>query len=419
MMQVNIYYGGRGLIEDPTIYVINKLTEVLKELRVEVTRYNLYEEKHSMSALTRTLKECDGVVLAATVEWMGIGGLLQQFLDDCWLYADKEHLGSVYMLPVVTSMTYGEKDAEYSLIKAWDMLGGISCRGISAYVENHVEFETNPEYGFLIEKEAESLYRAISQKRASFPCSSNAVKKNVLRKNTLDLTPQESEQLSVYASNDSYVKKQKEDIEELAQLFKEMLGDTEGKSDEKTEKSEQTEQTEKIGKTGKIEKAGKTEQIEQTGKIKEQKKPPRENPQVRAEAGRESKTAEAAIRREYENGFTELLPQREEQADKAEKDRMVSRLHSRFRKGLGIAASFYFIFTDGGKNLVVEVQEDALHCYYGKKEDAQVIAKTTTAVFESLLAGDLSMQKAFMTGVLTAKGNFKTLRSFDSLFALN
>ena len=34
MQQINIYYGGRGLIEDPTIYVMNKLTEVLGELNM-------------------------------------------------------------------------------------------------------------------------------------------------------------------------------------------------------------------------------------------------------------------------------------------------------------------------------------------------------------------------------------------------
>lgn len=342
MMKINIYYGGRGLIEDPTIYVINRLTEVLKELRVEVTRYNLYEEKHSISALTRTLKECDGVILATTVEWLGIGGLMQQFLDDCWLYADKDHLKNVYMLPVVTSMNYGEKDAEYSLIKAWDMLGGISCRGISAYVENHVEFETNPEYGVLIEKEAEGLYRSISQKRTTFPCSSNAVRKNVLRKNTLDLTPQESEQLSVYASDDSYVKKQKEDIEELAQLFKEMLGDTEEKAEE---------------------------------------------------------------------------PDGEQKADNhAVKDKTLSQLQSRFQKDTGITASFSIALADENKNLIVDVKADQLTCYYGEKEDADIIAKTTTAVLDSMLAGEMSMQKAFMTGGLTAKGNFKTLRSFDTIF---
>ncbi len=40
MQRINIYYGGRGLIEDPTIYVINKLTEVLEELNINVKRYN-------------------------------------------------------------------------------------------------------------------------------------------------------------------------------------------------------------------------------------------------------------------------------------------------------------------------------------------------------------------------------------------
>ena len=42
-LNINIYYGGRGIIDDPTIYVINKMQEVLEELRVHVERYNLYD----------------------------------------------------------------------------------------------------------------------------------------------------------------------------------------------------------------------------------------------------------------------------------------------------------------------------------------------------------------------------------------
>ena len=30
-MKIAIYYGGRGLIDDPTLYVINKMQEVLEE----------------------------------------------------------------------------------------------------------------------------------------------------------------------------------------------------------------------------------------------------------------------------------------------------------------------------------------------------------------------------------------------------
>ena len=36
-MNIHIYYGGRGLIDDPTLYVIDKMQEVLEELHVKVT----------------------------------------------------------------------------------------------------------------------------------------------------------------------------------------------------------------------------------------------------------------------------------------------------------------------------------------------------------------------------------------------
>ena len=91
-MNINIYYGGRGIIDDPTNYVINKMQEVLEELRVNVMRYNLYEYKNTIPTLPQTLKEADGIILATTVEWYGIGGYMQQFLDACWLFGDKEKI---------------------------------------------------------------------------------------------------------------------------------------------------------------------------------------------------------------------------------------------------------------------------------------------------------------------------------------
>ena len=63
-MRVNIYYGGRGLIDDPTLYVLEKITKVLDELRVTVERYNLYEDKRAITVLPKTLKEADGLDLA-------------------------------------------------------------------------------------------------------------------------------------------------------------------------------------------------------------------------------------------------------------------------------------------------------------------------------------------------------------------
>ena len=122
-MRIHIYYGGRGLIEDSTLYVLSKITEVLEELRVDVRRYNLYENKNEIAVLANGVKEADGVILAASVEWYGIGGLLQQFLDDCWLYADKAKLSNLYMMPVVVSSQPPRRLAAHS--------GCSSCRMFS------------------------------------------------------------------------------------------------------------------------------------------------------------------------------------------------------------------------------------------------------------------------------------------------
>jgi putative sterol carrier protein/putative NADPH-quinone reductase len=336
-MRINIYYGGRGLIEDATIYVMDKLTEVLEELRVEVVRYNLYEDKKGINILSNTIKEADGVILATSVEWFGIGGLMQQFLDACWLYGDKGKLNGMRMLPVVVSTTCGERDAQYVLIKAWELLGGVPCEGICAYVKNHVEFETNAAYAFLIEKRAEELYRLISHRQQSFPTSINVVTETVLQGNTLELTPQESEQLSIYVSDDKYVKKQKEDIQELAQMFKGMLGE------EKTEE---------------------------------------------------------------EDTITE---------EDIEKDRMDA-FKKHFHGQAGLKATYCFNIEEEDSHLLLEVKGEKLVCKYVDSEKADVSVKISTEVLQEIFDGKMTLQRAFMSGAVTAKGDFKVLRNFDLLF---
>ncbi|MBR1572165.1 MAG: SCP2 sterol-binding domain-containing protein [Lachnospiraceae bacterium] len=223
-MKVNIYYGGRGVLDDPTQYVIQKMEKVLTELRVEVHRYNIYENKSMIATLPQTLKDVDGIVLATTVEWLGIGGYMNEFLDAMWLYGDKERISQIYMQPVVMSTTYGEREGLLTLENAWEILGGLPCAGLCGYVDDLVAFEMNKEYAHIIEKKAENLYRTISQKSKGLPTSNQAVTRTVLRTQQLELTPQESEQLSQYASDDNYVKKQKQDIEELSSMYRGLMG---------------------------------------------------------------------------------------------------------------------------------------------------------------------------------------------------
>ena len=211
-MKINIYYGGRGIIGDPSLYAVNKIMKVFEELNVKCERFDLYDMKNNITTLPQTLKDADGIILASTVEWHGVGGYLYNFLDACWLYGDKEKLQSIYMIPVILSTTYGEKDAELDLIKAWVTLGGLIGQGITGYFPDAVELESNENYNLLIEDTAENFYKTINKKKIAMPVSTKEISRKVSKTRPAFLTPQETEQLSKYASDESYVQQQKEDI---------------------------------------------------------------------------------------------------------------------------------------------------------------------------------------------------------------
>ena len=330
-MVINVYYGGRGLLEDPTLFVLDRMIQVLEELRVKVNRYNIYEDKAGIATLPNTLKECDGVVLAVSLEWYGIGGLMQQFLDMCWLYGDKERIADIYMMPVVIATAYGEQDTELYLRRAWDILGGISLNGLTAYADSQEVFERNSAYLSLIERKTEDLYRSINQKVAKLPTSNTEVRNSVNKKRNIDLTPQESEQLSKFVSDDGYVKTQKKDIEELTAMFKQMLGGDEQK------------------------------------------------------------------------------------AEKIYEDDIVESFFTHFHPERNFAAKYVMVIPDIHKNLIVNIGEK-LVCEYGEEQDADVLLRLSSDMLREIFAGKMTFQKGFMSGEITAKGNFKTLRMLDQIF---
>lgn len=327
-MNINIYYGGRGLIDDPALYVINKMQEVLEELRVKVDRYCLFEHKNSITTLPQTLKEADGIILASTIEWYGYGGYMQQFLDSCWLYGDKAKIAEIYMCPVVMSTTYGEREGMENLATAWEILGGRPCSGICGYITNTTSLELNEEYSLIVERKAENLYRTINQHLPCFPASNQAVKDMVASRQNIDLTPQETEQLSQYASDDGYVQRQKEDIQELASLFRNMLS-----------------------------------------------------------------------------------------GDEEEKEEYISELHTAFRPQPGFRAVYNINIQEKKKSLIISVDGSKLECLYGTSEEPNVEMQIARAVFEEIIAGRMSFQRAFMSGTMKMKGDFKILRTLDQIFA--
>ncbi|MCR5411099.1 MAG: SCP-2 sterol transfer family protein [Lachnospiraceae bacterium] len=327
-MKINIYYGGRGIVGDPTNTVITRMQSVLEDINVKVTRYNLYEERRNISALANTLNDCDGIILASTVEWHGTGGFMAEFLDALWLYGNKEKISQIYMCPVVMSTTYGEREGKLNLAQAWEILGGKPCSGICGFVQDSVSFELNDDYATLVEKKAESMYRTISQKTVALPASNQAVRQKVSAAPQIELSPQDAEQLSKYASDDKFVQTQKEDIRELASHFKTLMG----------------------------------------------------NQGVSVE------------------------------------DLLIKDFKDHFVPDPAFSASYNMIVQGIEKPLAIIIKGKELDVHYGSIDKPTVACRIEKEKLINITAGAETFQRAFMTGDMQVKGEFKELRKLDSLF---
>lgn len=324
-MKINIYYGGRGLMDDPTLFVINKMQAVLEELNVKVERFMLCDLKNSILTLPQTLKDADGIILATTVEWYGIGGYMMQFLDACWLYGDKEKISKIYMCPIVMSTTYGEREGKLNLSLAWEILGGLPCSGLCGYIADAAALEMTDGYSTIIEKKAENMYRTINQKPISFPASNQAVKQMVSVSQNTDLTPQESERLSKYAADDVYVQQQKEDIQELANMFRGLM------------------------------------------------------------------SKEPSITESYIKSFKD-----------------------HFKAKAGVKATYNFYIDKKIISIMVDGADAIYDTQAADKADVEITVSVST--MEEILAGRMTFQRAFMSGEMREKGDFKLLRYLDEIF---
>lgn len=327
-MKIAIYYGGRGIIDDPSLTVISKIQSVLEELRVNVVRYNLYECKNTIATLPQTLADVDGIVLASTVEWYGIGGNMLQFLDACWQFGDKEKIAGIYMMPVAMSRTYGEREAQLELVSAWEILGGKICNGICGYIENAIDLELNASYLEYIDKRTENLYRSINQKTVSLPASNKIIKTKVALPRTDNFSPEESAQLSQYVSDESYVQTQKLDIQELSNIYKNQLA-----------------------------------------------------------------TGEKGNYDDYPDAFKRV-----------------------YKPMPGLAGSFLIKIEGKSEDLVIKLTGVGYECGFGTLEKPDVVMEVAKQVFEDILAGRNSFQRAFMTEAMKMRGDFRLVKALDTIF---
>ena len=97
-------------------------------------------------------------------------------------------------------------------------------------------------------------------------------------------------------------------------------------------------------------------------------------------------------------------------------DYYLASLKSKFAPVLDFSGTYMIMISDKEKNIVITIKGNSIAVVFGDNKEADVIGKMKKEIFDSIISGRMTFQRAFMTGDMTAKGNFKTLRMLDEVF---
>ena len=68
------------------------------------------------------------------------------------------------------------------------------------------------------------------------------------------------------------------------------------------------------------------------------------------------------------------------------------------------------------KNLIIDVRGSRLECSYGVAEQPDAEMQINRSAMEDIVNGRMTFQRAFMSGAMKMKGDFKILRMLEQLF---
>lgn len=346
--KVILVYGGNNLANDPTLVAAERVSSVLTELNVSVKRLDLHQDGYNMEDFFEALSESEGVILATTVTWYGIGGLMQSFLDKCYDSGQFACFEGVYLFGIVISKQAYERDALSHLLKSWDILGGVEGTTLCASIENSADLETDKNLLNAIDKKAEDYYRVLNQQRSILPTSIRDNKvlmklyvpndegqqevepegKTIGKELAFEGTAGAKSQISNY---DEFIEKQQKDIEDIASLFKERLSNKGG-----------------------------------------------------------------LVQKTYPELFEYKF-----KPDKTFPDCIIS----------------WVIEDKKNESFILDFKSVKLKSKFGTNQEADVIINCNHDIMKKITEGRLTVQRAFMTGEIKAKGNFTLLYKLDQLFA--
>ncbi len=96
--------------------------------------------------------------------------------------------------------------------------------------------------------------------------------------------------------------------------------------------------------------------------------------------------------------------------------KFIDTFKSHFTPQAGFIANYKFNLLENDKPLVIKVNGKDMECFYGDIENPNVELQISEDVLSEIIDGRVTFQRAFMSGQMKMKGDFRVLRTLDLLY---
>lgn len=372
-----------------THQVMNELEVETKEIALNILPSFEGKETTEMNELLNDIEESNGLIMISAVPMLGMHGMVQTFFDHASIYEEKYF--NKPMMVVTYSDWLGEKEAAMSMLKCWEILGGIEGNMVCFNQKSSNDLTH-------FERELENFYRLMKQEKPNVGSSYR------------EIFQYKRQQLKVAKAE----AKTKESIMQEKVIAEENLGQGSGLTRKPPKDNTHLANQEWVTngltyrKEGRIDLSAKEQTIKELAQMihKEHKqqseyKLPEE---YKPTGSFKTDTAWGGYKRPKASQvrLTKQLPQ------------LPHCFTHHYDKSLQMILKYQL--TDSNEQGYIVIQDG--DCSYIERLDitptVELIMSDNT--FKDILNKKISYQKAFMIGLLKVKGNFSLIPKLDQVF---
>lgn len=372
--------------------------EVMKELEVETKEIELktlpsFEGKKTaeMTNLLEDIEKSSGLIVISAVPMLGMHGTVQTFFDHASLY--EETYFNKPMMVITYSHWLGEKEAAMSMLKCWEILGGIEGNMVCFNQKSSANLAH-------LERELENFYRLMKQEKPNVGSSYREI---------FQYKRQQLQEAQAKIEAQKPMTAEKKQPEEIVSQGAGLV-DARKQPAEKAHLANQEWVTNGLTyrKEGRVDLSAKEQTIKELAqKIHKEHHQPSEYKlpeEYKPAASFKTDTAWGGYKRPKANQvrLTKQLPQ------------LPHCFTHHYDKSLQMILKYQL--TDSKEQGYIVIQDG--DCSYIERLDimptVELIMSDTT--FKDILNKKISYQKAFMVGLLKVKGNFSIIPKLDQVF---